>query len=114
MFDVRFQVIGNKWEPYLALLNAEYPEGEALDALGLKRYCCRRMLLTHVDLIEKLLLYNRKWTTVRARCWAGSTGLVRKSSILWSMYNYFSNLIFLFLVVVIVVVSTAMENKQIE
>lgn len=27
---------------------------DALDALGLKRYCCRRMLLTHVDLIEKL------------------------------------------------------------
>jgi hypothetical protein len=28
---------------------------EALDGLGLKRYCCRRMILTHVDLIEKLL-----------------------------------------------------------
>ncbi|KAL3119449.1 hypothetical protein niasHT_008636 [Heterodera trifolii] len=26
-----------------------------LDRLGLRRYCCRRMLLSHVDLIEKLL-----------------------------------------------------------
>ena len=31
---------------------------EALDELGCKRYCCRRMILTHVDLIVKLLHYN--------------------------------------------------------
>ena len=27
-------------------------EGKALDNLGLKRYCCRRMMLSHVDLIN--------------------------------------------------------------
>lgn len=26
-----------------------------MDQLGCKRYCCRRMIMTHVDLIEKLL-----------------------------------------------------------
>jgi DNA-directed RNA polymerases I, II, and III subunit RPABC5 len=30
---------------------------DAIDHLNLRRYCCRRMVLTHVDLIEKLLKY---------------------------------------------------------
>uniref|UniRef100_A0A8C2FJU8 Polymerase (RNA) II (DNA directed) polypeptide L n=1 Tax=Cyprinus carpio TaxID=7962 RepID=A0A8C2FJU8_CYPCA len=51
MYDI--YTCTNKWEAYLGLLQAEYTEGDALDALGLKRYCCRRMLLAHVDLIEK-------------------------------------------------------------
>ena len=52
------KVIGNKYDSYIEMLNAEYSERDALDELGLRRYCCRRMVLTHVDLIQKLLLYN--------------------------------------------------------
>ncbi|VDK56270.1 unnamed protein product [Cylicostephanus goldi] len=49
------KVIGNKWEAYLV----SHPfTGDALDALNLRRYCCRRILLSHVDMIEKLLNYH--------------------------------------------------------
>ncbi|KAI3635329.1 hypothetical protein MIR68_006895 [Amoeboaphelidium protococcarum] len=68
------KVIGNKWDQYLSLLQADYSEGEALDQLGLKRYCCRRMVLTHVDLIEKLLHYNRYDRAVDMTLQQGSEG----------------------------------------
>lgn len=30
------------------------PEGQVYKELNLRRYCCRKTLLTHVDLIEKI------------------------------------------------------------
>lgn len=55
---VAYLILLCRWEVYLDLLQAEYSEGDAMDALGLTRYCCRRMIMTHVDLCEKLLAYN--------------------------------------------------------
>jgi DNA-directed RNA polymerase subunit N (RpoN/RPB10) len=50
-------VIANKWVIYQELLKTMSAK-EALKILNLERYCCRRMLLTHVEIIDKLLKFD--------------------------------------------------------
>ena len=66
------KVLADKWEKYLELVKEllggdfkdrghvldvtaesiqKTPEGLAMDQLGITRYCCRRHMLTHVDLV---------------------------------------------------------------
>ena len=52
------KVTGNKWKSYQILLKEGKNEKEALDQLGVHRYCCRRILLTHVELLDKMLCYT--------------------------------------------------------
>ena len=52
------KVVGNKWELYLKMQETCKDNDIILDNLGLKRYCCRRMLLTHVEVIDNLLSYS--------------------------------------------------------
>jgi len=37
--------------------NGENPE-KAMDGLGLKRYCCRRMIFSQADLIDEIARYK--------------------------------------------------------
>lgn len=48
----------NKWKEYERYLENNISESEALDKVGCKRICCRRMLLSHVDIHEKLLKFD--------------------------------------------------------
>jgi DNA-directed RNA polymerase I, II, and III subunit RPABC5 len=52
------KTIANKWESYQNMLSEEVSTKDALDRLGLKKICCRRMILGHVDLINNLLKYS--------------------------------------------------------
>ena len=52
------KVTGSVFEVYTKLLSDGYSEKDALDKLNLRRYCCRRMIISHVDLIEKLLVQS--------------------------------------------------------
>ena len=36
------------------------PEGDVMDELGLNKYCCRRHMLTHVNIEQKLIKINYK------------------------------------------------------
>ncbi|KYK28345.1 MAG: DNA-directed RNA polymerase subunit N [Theionarchaea archaeon] len=50
--------IGHLWEEFSRRISSgEHPK-KVLDDLGLERYCCRRMLLTHVDLLDDVLKYE--------------------------------------------------------
>ncbi|BBL45649.1 DNA-directed RNA polymerase subunit N [Nanobdella aerobiophila] len=44
--------IGHLWEKYNELINSGKSEKEALDYLGLERFCCRQVFLGHVDQIQ--------------------------------------------------------------
>ena len=52
------KVTGNIYNKYIELLQEGKTEKKALDTLGLERYCCRRMIISHVDLIEQLLEFK--------------------------------------------------------
>lgn len=52
------KVIGNKWEKYETSLKNGENANDALDSVGLTRYCCRRMFLSHIELIDKLIQYS--------------------------------------------------------
>lgn len=54
------KVIAHLWEEYAKRVAGGEDPGKVLDDLGLKRYCCRRMFLSHVDLINEVIVYGRK------------------------------------------------------
>jgi len=52
------KVIGDKYYEFKERVeNGEDPE-KVLDDLGIERYCCRRTLLSHVELIDQVMVYR--------------------------------------------------------
>lgn len=52
------KVIGHLYEEYAWRTEAGESAQKVLDDLGLERYCCRRMLLTHVELIDEVIPFT--------------------------------------------------------
>lgn len=52
-------MIASKWDQYVEMVNSGVPIEEALNKLQINRYCCRRMMMTHIVLAEKMMPYSR-------------------------------------------------------
>lgn len=59
------KVIGDKWEEYRKMVQAGESPSSALDKLGIKRYCCRRMFISHVELMDEVLRFTVYKTEIK-------------------------------------------------
>ncbi|NYZ74907.1 DNA-directed RNA polymerase subunit N [Candidatus Micrarchaeota archaeon] len=51
--------VAEKYDEYAARTTKGEAPAKVLDDLGVTRYCCRRMFLGHVDLMDEILPYAR-------------------------------------------------------
>lgn len=56
------KVIGHLWKPFKARIKEGENPGKVLDDLNVDKQCCRRMLLSHLELIDKIIPYELKIT----------------------------------------------------
>jgi DNA-directed RNA polymerase subunit N len=53
-------VLADKWEEYDKRVNKEHEAAEkVLDEMGVKRYCCRRMFISNIELIDEFMQFGR-------------------------------------------------------
>ena len=52
------KVIGSLYEEFKRRTMAGESPKAVLDALGVERYCCRRLFITHVDLIDEVMPFG--------------------------------------------------------
>lgn len=54
-------VVADKWGEYDKRVNVDHEAAnKVLDDLGVKRYCCRRMFISNVELIDEFIQFGRK------------------------------------------------------
>ena len=53
------KLIGDKWEPFDRMRKEGKNINEIYKELGITRFCCKRILVSHVNLLDDLLAFNR-------------------------------------------------------
>ncbi len=51
------KVVADKYEQFIREIDQGEDPAQVLDNVGLKRYCCRRMLLAHIDIIDNFMAF---------------------------------------------------------
>jgi len=51
-------LVGDKFEEYKEKVNSGKKAGAVLDEMDFKRYCCRRMFLSHNDMVDEVIAYK--------------------------------------------------------
>ncbi len=54
------KVVSDKWEEYDRRVKSGEKVSNVLDDLGLIRYCCRRMLISNVEIIDEILKFHKR------------------------------------------------------
>ncbi len=49
------KVVGGLYETYIKRVQMGENPKDVLDDLGLTRYCCRRMIVAHADLVDEVI-----------------------------------------------------------
>ncbi|MCK4266055.1 MAG: DNA-directed RNA polymerase subunit N, partial [Thermoplasmata archaeon] len=52
------KVIGSAYEEFKERVEKGEDPDKVLDELDLDRYCCRRMIISHVDLIDEVMPFD--------------------------------------------------------
>ncbi len=55
------KVIGHLWEEYKRRVERGEDPGKVLDDLGIKKECCRRMFISHIEMIDEVIKYEIKF-----------------------------------------------------
>jgi len=51
--------IAHLWEEYSKRVEAGEDKKKVMDSLGLDRYCCRALFLSHVDLLDTVARFKK-------------------------------------------------------
>lgn len=55
------KVIGHLWIKFADRVKKGEDPGKVLDELGIRKECCRRMFISHIEMIDEIIMYEIKF-----------------------------------------------------